>query len=324
MKLLDATRLAGANLRAARGRNLATAIVIGVLFGLLLGVEFILTGLERNLENYANRQTNNIIYVLAENTDELKRFNGERIEQISGNLLPTQGTLRVNENETIENFNLIDFLLDGIRSGSLAGLEKVDGVYRAREQEGEQRFLVKFTDAGQAYDFIESVQAKNCSASEIIGNHTSIYARFLTLRKATRVIKYILLVVAVVITVFTLAHLLSQETATVALYRTLGATKADIMLIYFLVLLGIMFRTIIFALGIGLALSGIVTLLNLKDLGELLPRFYQTENLGPVILIGVSERTLGMLDLMILVAPLSFLLTLDQISGRGLARRLKE
>lgn len=324
MRLFDAQRLAWSNLRAAWGRNLAAIIVIGVLFGLLMGVEFVLAGLENTLERYANEQTNNNIYIATETVADLAEFGGIEIAEIDGDLRPTEGRLMIAENQTIENLNLMDFLLDGIGEGSMRGLVRENGVYRLRSEDGRERFLVRFVKTEQAYQFLRNAAEKNRAAHEVISNHTGIYGRFLQLRSAVRVIKYILLVVAVIITVFTLAHLLSQEVTTVALYRALGATTGEVMAVYFLVLLGLVVGAVIFAVGLGLILAAVVTVMNAGALGALLPRFYQVASMGPVVLIGLNSQILIIMGLMILVAPMSFLLMIDQISGKKLARRMKE
>ena len=324
MRLFDAQRLAWSNLRAAWGRNLAAIIVMGVLFGLLMGAEFVLAGLENTLAQYANKQTDDNIYVVTETIADLAEFGGTEIEEIGGDLRATEGRLMIAENQTIENLNLMDFLLDGISEGTIRGLVKEAGVYRLSPEERQGRFLVRFTETEQAYRFLKNAAEKNRAAYEVISNHTGIYGRFWQLRKAAKVIKYILLVVAVIITVFTLAHLLSQEVATVALYRALGATTGEVMLVYFLVLLELMVGAVIFAVGLGLVLAGVVTLMNTQTLGVLLTRFYQVESLGPVVLIGLNSQVLSIGYLMMLVAPLSFVLTADQISRKRLARRMKE
>lgn len=324
MRLFDVQRLAWANLRAAWGRNLAAIIVIGVLFGLLMGAEFVLTGLENTLTQYADKQTDNNIYIVTETVADIAKFGGTEIEEISGDLRPTEGRLMIAENQTIENLNLMDLLLDGVGEGTMRGLKEENGIYKLSPNRERETFLVKFIEVKQAYEFLENAGKKNRAAHEVISNHVGIYGRFVRMRHVVKANKYILLVVAVIITVFTLAHLLSQEVATVALYRALGATTEDVMLIYFLVLLELMVGAVVFAVGLGLILAGIVTVTNAEMLGAALVRFYRVKSLGPVVLIGLNSRILNIGYLMILVAPLSFVLTADQISRKKLARRMKE
>lgn len=329
MWLVDAIKLARANLAAGKGRNLATIVVVGTLFGLVLGVNFVLQGLENTLMNCANEQTDNIIYMVSERPrgalgEVLGKYQARVVGMLPTTILPMKKeALQVNQSNDIGDLNLLDMALDGIYSGASAeelGLVEDGGKYWLNDDE---KILLEFTDVKMAYAYQEKLEEERKVVTEFVGNQVGVYRVFRRWGKVLSVLGWILVVVAVIIMVFTLAHLLAQEVATVALYRALGAETKEILLVYFLVLLGLGLGAVAFAVIVGLVLAGVVSWLNADSLAVALESFYPVVISKPV-LIGLNGRTLEIIGVMLTMVPVSFILSIDQISGKKLARKLKE
>lgn len=64
MKLSQAFRLGYRSIVAHKRRNLSTALIVGVLFGLLIGINFVLQGIENSLIHTANTATAGKYYLL--------------------------------------------------------------------------------------------------------------------------------------------------------------------------------------------------------------------------------------------------------------------
>ena len=133
----------------------------------------------------------------------------------------------------------------------------------------------------------------------------------------------VLSVAAIFILAFTMAHIISQNTKVIVLYRSLGASKWQLMLIYFAYMVLLCMRAIIFAAAVGIALAGCATIVGWSYFSaQLLATYPEMPHYWP-ILMGVNWQCLQIILGMLGAVPFSFLLCLDQFSSKKLALKLK-
>lgn len=186
--------------------------------------------------------------------------------------------------------------------------------------------MIKFETAEDAYNYVEEMNKKQSivRAQEIFGNQTSVV---MAIRNAERMLSFALwalTVVAAIIMAMTFAHLISLEVQTVALYRSMGARVGQIVMIYLVYLTELCLMAVVVATVIGLMIAGVMTLVNAAELKEVLSKYYEVERGGRILLWGWSMRYWEIVGLMVLIAPVAFLLISDQLSAKHIARKLKE
>lgn len=136
-------------------------------------------------------------------------------------------------------------------------------------------------------------------------------------------VSVILMIVGVLILAFTMAHVISQDTRTFMLYLALGASRGQIFIVYLIYLLEICVYAALFAVGLGVILAGVITAVGwdflAMSLAETFPDSYQY---APVLL-GWSWRCTEVIGIMFVMAPVAFVLCLDQFSEKKIALKLK-
>ena len=410
MKLGDAWRLGHANVKSHKGRSIATIITISVLFGLVMGVNFVLQGMQNSILPYAEQATDGKIYVRsyirgsngpATIEKRLAKYHGTQIGTLTdidvdgmqhilyispevvqpwldvdlksvpedklaymitdyakewlaqgegyvlGQYLAIDDTMgvevgmipMVGQSGTLQmseslDWNLLDLVLTKIsgRQGyDLMVVERNDD-WRPQEYEAEKvSVIATFDDVRDAYNYMQMTDeaefgysALQAEADEMFNNQTAVYGAVRDTEKTLRVLEMILLVVAIVIMAFTFAHLIDQDAAMVALYRSIGATTKDIVLVSLCYLLELCLWAIVFATVVGLSIAGVVTLMNMGQLKAVVEEFYNMKGAGEMILIGFNLRYLETAGLMLLAVPVAFLLVCDHLSTKHIAMRLKK
>lgn len=137
-------------------------------------------------------------------------------------------------------------------------------------------------------------------------------------------VEMLFVVVGIIIATLTFKHLIDQDAATIALYRAMGASSANIYLIYFCYLLELCLLAVVMALGIGLALAGVVALVDAGALAERLADFYHLADLPKVWLFGWDGFSALVLAAIMLIAPVAMCLSLRRFSAKHIAKKLKE
>lgn len=137
-------------------------------------------------------------------------------------------------------------------------------------------------------------------------------------------VEILLLIVATLIVVFTFAHLIDQDAATVALYRAMGASTGDIYLIYFLYLVELCLLAIVAAIVIACVFIGLMVLTSAGALAERLKAFYGLDYLPKITMFRLNGAFWFILVVIMMVAPLSLLLTMRRFSAKHIAKKLKE
>ncbi len=178
-------------------------------------------------------------------------------------------------------------------------------------------FLIRFDDAESARRFSRAeicgmgMSSSDCSrpflASSSIDNRLDLYEASRFTWGILGIAETIIILIAAIIMLFTFVKVLSDQTAQVRLYRSLGASTADICLIYGAYLLEVCLYSIGFMLLLGLAIAGVVSLLNASAFSDVLTVAYNRTFIWPKILIGWNPDLLKFAIAMFVVAALSLL-----------------
>lgn len=130
----------------------------------------------------------------------------------------------------------------------------------------------------------------------------------------------VVLIAAILISAFTLAHVLAEDRKTFMLYRSLGASSTIIARIYLAYLLELCLYTAILA-AIFSFMSAAVFSFAFRS--ALLSQYPSLSDASP-ILIKFDYHFLIVLPVIFITAPLALLLNLDQFSSKKIATLLKE
>lgn len=297
MTIREVFRLSHREYTAYRTRSLATVITVGMLFGVLLAILFVVQGLENVVLRYAGDATDGIIYLASSyegNRDDLVM---ERLWEFGGEVVDLTDEQKVEIGEEIP----------------------------------ESVVIAKFVDLKNAYGYYSKADAKELHYNiddyqivELFSNQVNAYRYFRDKNKDfIRPASIVLMVVSAFILAFTMAHLIASSTKTFVLYRSIGASRGQILLIYFVYLLELCVKAAVFAVVLALLIAGVATAVGWNYLLEQLTTLYPQPPQFLPILIGVNWRCLETIVCMFLAAPVSFLLCLDQFSNKKIAQKLK-
>lgn len=295
MTIKELFKLSHRELIAYRTRSWATVIAIGVLFGLLLAVIVIVQGLENAALRYAGNATNGVIYLVSSYKNNSVVL--ERIGEFGGEIIALADDQKAGLNEEILSAAIV----------------------------------ARFSSLSRAYEYYSKSDAKqlhysseNYQIVELFGNQISVYRYFCEKNKDfIRPITIALMIVSVFILAFTMAHLITSSTKTFVLYRSIGASKSQLLLIYFGYLLELCIRAAGFAILLALILAGVATTVGWNYLSDQFTTTFPDSPAYWPVLIGANWRCVWVIIGMFSVTPISFLLCLDQFSNRKLAQKLK-
>ena len=305
MRLAEAWRLARRELVAYRTRSLATVVTVGLLFGLVMGGLLVWRGLENWQLGYAGAETGGEVYLASS-------YEGARAVEVSLARVNAYGG-RIVEPTAEDEDELAVFS----EAGSVNGDETV--------------IVVWFESPRAAYDYYRmedeaefGYNAQKMRMQELGGGQMVIYAQYRRLEQVVLVpVLAVLLVAGSLILALTMAHVLTQNTKTFVLYRTLGASRLQVEGIYllYLVMLG--------GLALGLAMVVALTVAGLATAGlwgwlvEIAARTYAGVGFRVPILLGWSGWLGLVAGVMLVAVPLALLLCQDQFSERKVALKLK-
>ena len=192
--------------------------------------------------------------------------------------------------------------------------------------------IIRFSNLEAAYEYYENENCNlernlgRCSSytvAELVGNRLQTKDALETVYLFFRYGGLVLLLIAVAISVATFIRLLSENARSIALYRSLGASGLDILFIHFSYLVELCLITVLFAVILG---ADIATMISLKDaelLSGILTSIY-SRSVDSGILIGLSFEVTEIVLAVLATAPLCLILTLDQLSSKNLAKKIKE
>lgn len=297
MTFKELFRLSHREYTSYRTRSRATVITIGVLFGALLAILFVVQGLENVVLRYASDATNGEVYLVSSyegNRDDLMM---ERLREFGGEVVDLTDEQKAEIGEEIP----------------------------------ESVVIAKFTNLKNAYEYYSKADAKELHYNaddyqivELFSNQVNVYRYFRDKNKDfIRPASVVLMAVSAFILAFTMAHLIASSTKTFVLYRSIGASRGQILSIYFMYLLELCVKAAVFAVILALVLAGVGTVVAWNYLLEQLTTLYPQAPQFLPILLGVNWRCLETIVCMFLAAPVSFLLCLDQFSNKKIAQKLK-
>lgn len=171
---------------------------------------------------------------------------------------------------------------------------------------------------------VKSYMNFHYNTQDLFGTTLMVVDSFNTQKVLLVAVEILLLIVATLIAVMTFAHLIDQDAATVALYRAIGASARDIHLIYFLYLVELCLLAVVAAIVIAFVFIGGLALTSVGALAERLQAFYHLDYLPKVKLFMFNEAFWFIVAVIMMVAPLSLLLTMRRSSAKHIAKKLKE
>lgn len=197
--------------------------------------------------------------------------------------------------------------------------------------------IIKFDSPSQAYDYFKQeidhiplslfsegrARKPSYMVSELMSNSFSFHISFETQRFMLSFANYVLLITAVIIIVFTFLRLISQDSRLIALYRSLGATARDVWFIYLWYVFELCLLTVLFALGVGALLALGISWHYSADFNAGATLFYAKKITDFTPFIGFNMEIIKIIGAILLSAPIVSILTLDQLSIKNVARRLK-
>ena len=131
------------------------------------------------------------------------------------------------------------------------------------------------------------------------------------------------LILALILIVTTLSHAADEDAATIALYRSLGASTRAVHLIYFFYLLLLYLFAALISFLVALLFASLIALIVATPFAASLQTFYQLSAPPTISCLGLDGFALLLLAAILLIAPLALLLTFHQFSAKHLSRKLK-
>ena len=202
----------------------------------------------------------------------------------------------------------------------------------------QTRYIVEFPNYEDAVNYYYDIYAeKNIPKNVEIGDrkyellNMDTFGRVIHLEYDFNNLQFILtaieilfIVIAILVATFTFAHLIDQDAATIALYRSLGASTGSIYLIYFLYLVELCLLAVLSCILIAFIIVGVMWLCNAGALAERLKEYYFLKDLPKVNLFGFNGMFFWIIGAIMIVAPMSLVLTMRRFSVKHIAKKLKE
>lgn len=191
--------------------------------------------------------------------------------------------------------------------------------------------VLNFTSIEDAYRFSRSLKTQTNQydpaahqITELFGNQLQAYHLFHDqyLRLVRPICITLAIIVAIVVTL-TLAHALSYQIKTSALYRTTGASRTQLYLLSLAYLIAVLIRALLLAIPMALTLAALTSVIAQKSLiDQLAPICSQSST--PIFLIGLGWPFFVALAATFVSPPLALILCADQFTDRNLALNLKK
>lgn len=348
MRLCRLLKLSHAEFLARRKVITLSVLAAGIPLAILLMINLIAAGTARIAMDYAGRPTDGAVYfLLTDNSGDPTRYvqenHGEVIQQITeedlenystplmmladlAGLSPEQVELIPSSfsiNYDLQNFNLANFFLDKIPAYQLPFDNDMDLLKMSLAN--AQIALVKFPDVKTAFSCSQELAQhhSNVSRSEVFSNLYNIYVNFRTENTSTKILSIAALVIAIIIIVATFVYLLDQNLHAMVVYRALGASSKDLLVISLGYLLEISLALLIYVVVLAIVGASIFSMINFNYVGEFFRQVYHVAQ-PEVWLVGWNQMVLWVSLAVLLSAPVSLLLMLDQFSVKRLSQRLKQ
>ncbi len=159
---------------------------------------------------------------------------------------------------------------------------------------------------------------------DLTSNAVSVIQAAASYKSIIKFLEIVMLVVGVIVATLTFVHLVDQDAATVALYRSLGATTGQIYIIYFLYMVEMCLLAVIVCFLMAFAMTGIVALVDRRALGVALESYYFLNEAPAVRLFRFDKDFWTVIVAIMLVAVLGFGFSTGRFSNKNIAKKLKE
>lgn len=230
--------------------------------------------------------------------------------------------------------NPLNLLLDSVSIDGSETLVIDDGLVTAPTDE----IWAEFADLAQAQAYIDAVTAQNCNPIEkaagkcarvkdyvvttVIGNPLMIRENFKGIWMVFKIFALVLVVVASIVVVSTYTRLVGRDTKVIALYHAMGATKCQVVGIYCVYLLELSLLAGVFSLILGVVLGLMINLLNMAKLAQVFTIGFGVEE-SAVWILGGNGRMVGLIGIILVLAPIATMLNLHQFSSKKLSQKMK-
>ena len=202
----------------------------------------------------------------------------------------------------------------------------------------QTRYIVEFPNYESAVNYYYDIYAEKSIPKNVeigdrkyellnmdtFGRVIYLETDFSNLQFMLTAIEILFIVIAILVATFTFAHLIDQDAATIALYRSLGASTWNIYLIYFLYLVELCLLAVLSCILIAFIIVGVMWLCNAGALAERLKEYYILKDLPRVNLFGFNGMFFWIIGAIMIVAPISLVLTMRRFSVKHIAKKLKE
>jgi ABC-type antimicrobial peptide transport system permease subunit len=191
--------------------------------------------------------------------------------------------------------------------------------------------LIEFSNVASAKNFqLKNSCAypnNNCSdllITEFLTNQISINNLVSSLNSATAILTLILTITSTIIMIGTLSRIADDERQIMAVYRSVGASKKDIIKIFLLYVSILCLLITAFAIIIGYALSAALNAIYSHSLTISALIAYQIPNsTQQILLVSLNTMTLSVLGAIFATGFLSTLLLADRLTARNTIQNLK-
>lgn len=184
--------------------------------------------------------------------------------------------------------------------------------------------LSRYMYPGKTFLGIRDYREQKYTYQDLFGTTVDLISNLESLKSLFIICFLTLLLITIVITLVTLSHIIEEDTPIITLYRAFGASTPNICIIYLLYLFELMILSVIsifffitfFLILLVLFFSGTVSeaLMNFYNLKQI-PQFHFSIDPDTIITIIIT---------ILVVAPISLLLSIKQFSPKQIAKRLKE
>ncbi len=347
MRLCQLLKLSHAEFIAQRKTVIFSVLGAGVAFIILLTLSFLSSGMENLFLDYGRKATDGAVYLTLhapygkDATRYVENNKGEILHQLDwgdidnyatpmdiflhyANLSEEQKAWIPKDDVKImkDDFQLMDIFLQDVAPYHMPfnnDMEMLDNILL-----NEQVYIVRFPTVKDAYAYEEesSEHFSTVQREEIFSSALRTYSYFRGDNESKEIFRIITLAVATIIVIGTFVYLLDQEMHAMVVYRALGASNRQLLMIALGYLLEVGLAIITFALVGTLFCCLIISAVNGGYIGGIIQEMYEVAP-GPILLIGYTDNLLWTIGAILLAAPVSLLLTIDQFSTKRLSQKLK-
>lgn len=354
MKLAKLLKLSHAEFVTRRKTIAMSAIAAGIPFVILLMLSMIATGVKNIFLDYSGRPTGNAVYLAVDISKELdttryiEENHGEIIGEVTPEetekyatptelfakmagmsdeqvaMAPAERLLEDKEWYDFDQIKCIDIFLSNIWGYRAPFQDEMS--YLEASLTADRVMLVRFPDVADAYNYTRElmrwgghISTQRVYYDEVFTNLLGVYSSY---QGGNDILMTAGLVIAGIIMIGTYVYLLDKELHTMVVYRALGASVKDLIVISLGYLIEIGIATMLFVVAASVLGVLIFSGVNAGYFGGLLREFYHIES-PRVILLGWNMDVVKAMLTILGAAPVSLVLTLDQFSTKKLSQKLK-